>query len=671
MHDFCTADPTDPDLVNASDVTAAVAATFPAAGITPGTIVAAALADEPCWTVPLLDVPTQSSSVVRGRWVAYLQSRRLTPAALGSPAGWDGVVPDLTYDGLRSLVARRLFYWSIRFQHWDSCRYLAGWTAALQAGAKDPAMPVYVNWNNFDGRLYQAGAGPWAGRDPPVQGQLSYDWFEWARMKGGSVLWTEDWMPAADSHRWSYHAARMRSAIALSDHSAEMEFGGYVVAGSAETSVGTIPGALLLRPMTLAGSGSKVLRYYNFGPSYMFPDNSYSDAKNASMLFEEIAQANVMVARAERMLWSARRSPAQVAILFPRSSFVWDQLHYPGATKPNLCIAACSSSMIGNKIDYSAEVYGLYLALATDSNIPVDFVDEDALEEPEVLARYKLIWVTEPNLPAAGAAGLERWVTVGGTLATVSGAGVSDAYDEPAPALATLAGVTESSRDRIAIMSESDIDSGQSSPLPRQNGTATLTPLLATMAPLPFTAIGVVGKLAVSDPAVERLATFADGSPAITRNAVGAGRALHFAWLPGVSYWFSQRGNFEGKRPRDASCREIIARIAALAGAAAPVTASVPNVETPLMITPDGTGAVVTLLNFRAAGCTAAGCITPVIPALALNITLPFKPTRITSTTHGPLLSFSTRPTTTREGMGVVVAVTLPLATADFVLFEL
>ena len=32
--------------------------------------------------------------------------------------------------------------------------------------------------------------------------------------------------------------------------------------------------------------------------------------------------------------------------------------------------------------DYSAEAYGLYLALATDANIPVDFVDEDALEEP-------------------------------------------------------------------------------------------------------------------------------------------------------------------------------------------------------------------------------------------------------------------------------------------------
>ena len=28
----------------------------------------------------------------------------------------------------------------------------------------------------------------------------------------------EDWMPDSASHRWSYYAARMRSAIALSKH---------------------------------------------------------------------------------------------------------------------------------------------------------------------------------------------------------------------------------------------------------------------------------------------------------------------------------------------------------------------------------------------------------------------------------------------------------------------
>ena len=74
------------------------------------------------------------------------------------------------------LPARKLFYWSIRFAHWDSCRYMGEWTAALQKASGDPDLQTYVrshpkasnrpsdltaallaeqvNWNNFDGRMY-------------------------------------------------------------------------------------------------------------------------------------------------------------------------------------------------------------------------------------------------------------------------------------------------------------------------------------------------------------------------------------------------------------------------------------------------------------------------------------------------------------------------------------
>ena len=83
------------------------------------------------------------------------------------------------------------------------------------------------------------------------------DWFEWARMKGGSMLWTEDWMPDSASHRWSYYSARMRSAIALSNHSEGMSFSGYIVTRSS----GGQEGGLLQRPLTMVGSGAKAVRY--------------------------------------------------------------------------------------------------------------------------------------------------------------------------------------------------------------------------------------------------------------------------------------------------------------------------------------------------------------------------------------------------------------------------
>jgi hypothetical protein len=470
-------------------------------------------------------------------------------------------------------------------------------------------------------------------------------------------------MPDADSHRWGYYSARMRSAIALSNHSG-LEFSGYIVVGSS----GGQDGGLLQRAVGLAGMGSKLIRYYNFGPEYMFPGNAYSDSPAAESLFEQIAQANSMVAQAEHVLWAARPQPAQQAILYPRSSEFWDQWHTDAATEKALCLCCCVTSMIAHYIDYTDEAYGLYLALATDSNLPVDFIDEDALEEPATLAKYKLIWVTEPDIPSAGAQGLASWVKAGGTLVTVSNAGTGDEYNEPSTVLSTLAGVTETSRQRIAVMSDTDINADQTPPLPISKGTADVTGGEA----LTFTAFGAVGKLSTVTKgpphgAPITLAKFADGSPAITSNAdtaaVGKGKAVHFAWLPGLSYWFSAT-TFVGNRPRDESTRKIIAGVARAAGVTPPALASEARVETPLLLGPDQKSAVLTVLNFKASTTVAA----PPIPLLGLNVTLPFKPTKVTSVTHGALAFTAT--TTGAPAGSIIVATKLPLKYADFVLFE-
>ena len=42
------------------------------------------------------------------------------------------------------------------------------------------------------------------------------------------------------------------------------------------------------------------------------------------------------------------------------------------------------------------------MALANDLNLAVDFVDEDALQNASVLRAYRLIVVTQPNLPVRG-----------------------------------------------------------------------------------------------------------------------------------------------------------------------------------------------------------------------------------------------------------------------------
>jgi hypothetical protein len=345
---------------------------------------------------------------------------------------------------------------------------------------------------------------------------------------------------------------------------------------------------------------------------------------------------------------------------------MWDQFHISKYARDSssLCLCCCVTSMVAHYIDYTAETYGLYLALATDSNIPVDFLDEDALEEPGTLAPYKLIWVTQPNVPAAGSAGLAAWVRQGGALVTVSGAGRSDAFDEPSTILSDLAGVREALRERIGVMSDTTLNPFAPRPtpvLPSAHGTATLAP---GRAPLPFFAQGAVGNLTGSGDGAASLASFADGSRAITSKPNGKGRAVHFAWLPGLSYYFSSAPDTIGNRPRDESLRQIIAGIAtSLAGIAPPVTVDRPRIETLLLLGPTKKTAVVTLLNFQ------AGQPVPAVPALHLNVTLPFKPTAVSSVEHGALTPTKVL-AAAGGGTDWVVSLTLPLEFGDFVLLS-
>ena len=110
-------------------------------------------------------------------------------------------------------------------------------------------------------RQFVAGNGP---KDAdPDYAEFSFDWFEWARRTGSSLVWTEDWCSDAEAHRWSFFASRMRSAISLraTDGSLpKLEFGGYIVPRSG----GDQDGGLMRRVLSLVGGGAKGFRYFTF-----------------------------------------------------------------------------------------------------------------------------------------------------------------------------------------------------------------------------------------------------------------------------------------------------------------------------------------------------------------------------------------------------------------------
>lgn len=573
-----------------------------------------ALSDEPGWYYPRMLETLKKSSEGMKRFRAYLQAQKLQPADVGA-ASWDEVQP-VGRSQAKDLPGRRLFYWTMRFFAHDSARHFAQCTAALEKSFY-PGLPVLTNWNFFAGRLYVP--GPVANnpdKQSPDAAMGGHDWLEFGKLRGGTMLWTEDWFGDARAYQWSFYCARLRCAAQRSG----VEFGGYVVPRTA----GDRDDGILQRILCLVGSGGRAVKYFVFGPEYNFPGNCYSER---ARVLPKMAEAHRMIGAAEDLLWHGRRPQTAVALLAPRSAQMWDAHEQPIAKGLS---DATNTNLNGSTVDYLAEVFDLYLALQ-HANIPVDFVDEDDLTA-EGLKAYRVLYVTAPNIPAEGQRGLAAWVKAGGTLVTVSGAGQRDRYDEPCSILADALGIHEQPRKRLLVPNAATLKPVGKIALGQEQGLA----------------VGVRG--AFTKQAGRVLSTFADGAPAVVEAPVGKGLARHFAFLPGISYWVSARGT-KDKLPVgfSADLRRALVEPVAQAKIEMPVTVSTPLVEAPMLVS--NKGAAVTLLNWTGEALT----------KLDVVVRVPFTARSVTSVRRG------TVPFSVQDG---AIRLSLPVEAADILMLR-
>jgi hypothetical protein len=377
------------------------------------------------------------------------------------------------------------------------------------------------------------------------------------------MLWTEDWFPDGQAYQWSFYSAKLRCAARRSG----VQFGGYVIPRAA----GDRKYGILQKILSIVGSGGKAVEYFVFGPEYNFPINCYSEHVQ---LLGEMAEAHRMIGAAENLLWPGKRPQSQVAILAPRSAELWDAME---TLSPTGIIDVTNTDLTANTVDYMAEVFGLYLALQ-HANIPVDFVDEDELSL-DGLKPYRVLYVTEPDIPIEGQRGIAQWVRAGGTLVTVVGAGTRDRYDEPSHLLTDLARVVEQPRERLLV----------------PNLAKLVNVGMVTTAQGKLTAVGARAKVLRARGTVE--ARFEDGAPAIIRSRPRKGWVIHFAWTPGISYVRSSSGTNRGLPVGySEAIRHWIAYPATLAKVEAPIELNLAMVETPILLS--RSGAAVTLLNW-------------------------------------------------------------------------
>ena len=156
LHDYCSVNATDADLINDTDIDNFMQGQV--AGFTAGAIAGAkphfvltGEQDEPGWFWPVASPPVATSTRVRGRWQSFLASQGLGPSDLGA-SSWAGVVPlgrtgaGAGEPGASPLALRRLYYWSMRFSVHDAISYMRNSTARLKLAMNDPAAQIYTNF---------------------------------------------------------------------------------------------------------------------------------------------------------------------------------------------------------------------------------------------------------------------------------------------------------------------------------------------------------------------------------------------------------------------------------------------------------------------------------------------------------------------------------------------
>lgn len=537
------------------------------AGYEPKDMSLLAMSDEPGWYYPKVFRALTDNPEALARFHRYLKNKGLSREDLGARA-WDEVMP-IGRSQARDLSSKRLFYWTARFFSWDSARHFANSVRALE-GAFYPGVPVFTNWNFFSGRFWVP--GPVAKNDAPQDPDAAmggHDWFEFARMRGGTMLWTEDWFLDNLSFQWSFYAAKLRPAAEESG----LQFGGYVVLRTA----GALSYGVEQKVLSILGHGGKAVKYYTFGPEYNFPGNCYSEQ---TALLRQVAETHRLIGAAEPLLWPGRKPRPEVAILAPRSAQPWDAA---GIESPRQIQDATNVLQNRNTVDYMAEVADLYLGLQ-HANVPADFVDEDRLTAAG-LKPYRVLYITEPNIPADGQGAIAEWVRAGGTLVTVPGASARDEYNEPSRVLSDATGIREQPRERQLVPTLDSLRPGATvSGGPEESRTARAA---ATAGPR--------SQASAAPDAVR--ATFDDGSPAVILRRVGSGRVIHFTWFPGLSYAKSAAWPKE-RLPSgfDAAVRNWIVYPVQTAKVISPVTVDLPLIEAPILLSDQG--AAVTLLNW-------------------------------------------------------------------------
>lgn len=254
------------------------------------------------------------------------------------------------------------------------------------------------------------------------------------------------------------------------------------------------------------GHGVQVFNLFEFRPMQVAYTENHV---NSPEMYQAVREGFHELGQFEDIVQDGRVRPGVAALWFSEAGDVWHN----------------------NKSPFDAGKRTLYIAIR-QQQLPLDMiVDGDDLKS------YKVLYLADANVSQAGSKAIAEWVKAGGQLVVTAGAGMFDELNRPNTILRELLGVEQT--ELVQAPGTPIVFSKQDLPFAEGIDEATCKALTVQDGregdEVKIPVYGLRSKLQAKTAKVE--GKFRDGSPAVTVNQVGKGRATCIAFLPGLSYF--------------------------------------------------------------------------------------------------------------------------------------
>ncbi len=485
--------------------------------------------------VMLMDEPTGQTAAFGAKDEAYRDKFRewLKAKSLRSEdllvASWDDVQPVAESDRDQFPA---LHYFTQLFRTRAIGDFMATQREIIEE-AYGRSFPTMVNFS--DGAVYHANFC-----------SQGIDYFELLDADNQNAIWGEDWANNSSTYQCgAFNVALMQAAARKRGQT----IGQYLIAHAGRT-----PWDIKTKAVAETARGVRLWQNFSYGPNWGSHEGGPAWKSHLWHHISKLWTANAEISReigaVEDWLLSAKPAQAEVAIVYSSSSDIWT---------------------MQSNLAFGFDRMHTWLAL-THAQTPVDIIPEREIER---LDRYKVCYLSGPNLTRTAAAKLREWVAAGGTLWLTAGAGQHDEFNRPLDLLGDLLAVE---RGEVASL-EPYMNSGKF--LSYLNSQDVVTWGDQQLEVLSVKQSIGTGKSADPTNATEVLATFKDGSPAVVSNRAGKGKVFTLGFLPALSYIkpaLIARQPLEQKAAADQIDAEKLAAAAADQPLATSAAVSIPNV---------------------------------------------------------------------------------------------